>query len=209
MICLFFQSASCHCKLFVDVVLITGDRLGCLLRYVNNGLYLVGLDHRSREIRVFAVQRIDFASATNHRFEISESFNFDEFTGSAFQMVWGGPKHVAIRFTADQAPCVTERAWHSSQKVTSQDEGSAVLEMDVADLDKVKRWLLGFILTGLSPPTRSFGRRCWVGHAANDAKINLKIIFHIAPAPDQALACPRNEVPRLRANAFWPRPRCS
>ena len=114
------------------------------LWYVNNGLYLVGFDHRSQEIRVFAVQRIDFAGATNHRFEISESFNFDEFTGSAFQMVWGEPKHVAIRFTADQAPYVTERTWHSSQKITAEDDGSVVLEMEVADLDEVKRWLMGF-----------------------------------------------------------------
>ena len=114
------------------------------LWYVNNGLYLVGFDHRSLEIRVFAVHRIDVASATNRRFEISESFNFDEFTGSAFQMVWGEPQHVAIRFRADQAPYVTERTWHSSQRITPEDDGSVILEMDVADLDEVKRWLMGF-----------------------------------------------------------------
>ena len=114
------------------------------LWYVNNGLYLVGFDHRSQEIRVFAVHRIGAASATNRRFEISESFNFDEFTASAFQMVWGEPQHIAIRFSAEQAPFVTERTWHSSQKVTPEDDGSVILEMDVADLDEVKRWLMGF-----------------------------------------------------------------
>ena len=114
------------------------------LWYVNNGLYLVGLDHRSREIRVFAVQRISSASATNRRFEIPESFNFDEFTGSAFQMVWGEAQHVAIRFRADQAHYVKERTWHTSQKITAEDDGSVVLEMDVADLDEIKRWLMGF-----------------------------------------------------------------
>jgi hypothetical protein len=52
---------------------------------------------------VFAVHRIDSASATNRRFEVSESFNFEEFTGSAFQMVWGEPQHFAIRFRPDQS----------------------------------------------------------------------------------------------------------
>ena len=93
---------------------------------------------------MFAIHRIAAASATNRRFEISEAFNFDEFTASAFQMVWGEPQHVAIRFSAEQAPFVTERTWHSSQKVTPEDNGSVVLEMDVADLDEVKRWLMGF-----------------------------------------------------------------
>jgi predicted DNA-binding transcriptional regulator YafY len=114
------------------------------LWYVNNGLYLVGFDHRSQELRVFAVHRIDSATATNRRFEVPESFDFDEFTKSAFQIVGGEPQHVAIRFRADQAPYVMERTWHSSQKITPQDDGSVVLEMDVADLDEVKRWLIGF-----------------------------------------------------------------
>jgi WYL domain len=39
---------------------------------------------------------------------------------------------------------VTERTWHSSQKITAEVDGSVVLEMDVADLDEVKRWLIGF-----------------------------------------------------------------
>ena len=39
---------------------------------------------------------------------------------------------------------MTERTWHSSQKITAEDDGSVVLEMEVADLDEVKRWLMGF-----------------------------------------------------------------
>ena len=40
---------------------------------------------------MFAVHRIDSASATNRRFEIPESFNFGEFARSAFHLVWGDP----------------------------------------------------------------------------------------------------------------------
>jgi predicted DNA-binding transcriptional regulator YafY len=114
------------------------------LWYVNSGLYLVGLDHRSKEHRIFAVHRIGAASTTNHRFEIPASFDFDKFTESAFQMVWGEPQHVTIRFRNDQAPYVTERIWHPSQKITPKDDGSAILEMDIADIEEVRRWLIGF-----------------------------------------------------------------
>jgi predicted DNA-binding transcriptional regulator YafY len=125
------------------------------LWYVNNGLYVVGFDHRSQELRVFAVHRINSASVTNSRFEVPDSFNFDEFTKSAFQIVGGEAQHVAIRFRADQAPYVKERTWHSSQKITPQDDGSVILEMDVADLGEVKRWLIGFgsAAEAISPDT--------------------------------------------------------
>jgi proteasome accessory factor B len=114
------------------------------LWYVNSCLYLVGFDYRSTEHRIFAVHRIGMASMTNHRFKIPSSFDFDKFNESAFQMVWGEPQHVTIRFRADQAPYVTERTWHPSQKITSQDDGSVILEMDVADIEEVRRWLIGF-----------------------------------------------------------------
>ncbi|MCL2658960.1 MAG: WYL domain-containing protein [Acidobacteriaceae bacterium] len=114
------------------------------LWYANNGLYLVGFDHRSEENRTFAVHRIDSVSVTNLRFKIPKSFNFDEFSDSAFQMRWGEPHHVAIRFRADQAPYVTERTWHHSQKILPQDDGGVILEMDIADPEEVRRWLIGF-----------------------------------------------------------------
>ena len=59
-------------------------------------------------------------------------------------MVWGEPQHVTIRFRDDQAPYVTERIWHPSQKITPQDDGSVILEMDIADIEEVRRWLIGF-----------------------------------------------------------------
>ena len=53
------------------------------LWYVNNGLYLVGHDHRSEDLRVFAVERINSVSLTNRRFDPS-GFDFEKFSQSAF-----------------------------------------------------------------------------------------------------------------------------
>src|SRR6266568_2906213 len=86
------------------------------LWYVNNGLYLVGLDHLKHDIRVFAVERISAITVTNRRFEVPDDFVFEEFTKTAFQMIWGEPQTVRIRFSPDQAPFIAERTWHPSQK---------------------------------------------------------------------------------------------
>jgi predicted DNA-binding transcriptional regulator YafY len=114
------------------------------LWYVNNGIYVVGRDHRSSEIRTFAVERISAAKATNRRFEIPADFNFEEFTQSAFSVIYGEAKEVTIRFSPGQAPYVQERTWHPSQKIEKRADGSIELTMRVADLWEVKRWLIGY-----------------------------------------------------------------
>jgi len=112
--------------------------------YVNNGMYLVAHDHRSHELRLFAVERITAAKATNRRFEIPAEFNFEEFTKSAFSLIWGKPQDVKIRFSKEQAPYIRERTWHPTQMVKESDDGSIDFTMNVADLWEVKRWLIGF-----------------------------------------------------------------
>jgi len=114
------------------------------LWYANGGLYLVGWDHRSAEFRVFAIERIRSVSMTNRRFEPREDFDFDGLQKTAFNIIWGDPQRVCIRFSPDQAPYVAERTWHSSQKITTEPDGGIVLELAVANLWEVKRWLIGW-----------------------------------------------------------------
>jgi len=123
------------------------------LWYVNNALYVVGHDHLRNDLRVFAVDRIRSVSLTNRRFEIPEGFDFEAFTRSAFNMIWGETQEVKIRFSASQAPYIRERTWHPSQKIETEPDGSIILTLKVADLGEVKYWLIGFGVeaTVLSP----------------------------------------------------------
>ena len=114
------------------------------LWYVNNGIYLVARDHRSGEIRPFAVDRISAAKATKRRFEIPADFDFEKFTQSAFGLIWGDPQEVKIRFSSSQAPYIQERTWHPSQKIEKRADGSLDLTMQVASLWEIKRWLIGY-----------------------------------------------------------------
>jgi predicted DNA-binding transcriptional regulator YafY len=114
------------------------------LWYANNGIYLVAYDHRSGELRPFAVERISAVKATNRRFEIPADFDFEEFSESAFNVIWGDPQEVKIRFSPEQAPYIEERTWHPSQKIEKRANGGIDLTLHVADLWEVKRWLIGF-----------------------------------------------------------------
>jgi proteasome accessory factor B len=114
------------------------------LWYVNSGLYMVGHDHRENALRTFAVERIQSAKLTNRRFEIPPDFNFEEFQKTAFNVIWGEPQEVKIRFSPSQAPYIRERTWHPSQQIENEARGALILTLKVADMDEVKRWLIGF-----------------------------------------------------------------
>ena len=114
------------------------------LWYVNNGLYLVGHCHRDHDLRTFAVERIQSAKLTNRRFEMPPDFNFEEFRNTAFNVIWGEPQEVKIRFSPAQAPYIKERTWHASQRTVDEPDGSIILTLNVGDLWEVKRWLIGF-----------------------------------------------------------------
>jgi len=114
------------------------------LWYVNSGLYVVGFDKSKQDLRVFAVERIQSVVVSNKRFEVPSGFDFEAFKQTAFNMIWGDPQEVKIEFSAAQATYIRERTWHQSQKIEQQRDGSVVLTLHVADLDEVKRWLIGF-----------------------------------------------------------------
>ena len=108
--------------------------------YVNNALYVVGYGHLRNDLRVFTVDRIRSVSLTNRRFEIPEDFDFDAFTRTAFNMIWGETQEIKIRLSASQAPYIRERTWHPSQKIETEPDGSIILTPKVADSWEVKFW---------------------------------------------------------------------
>jgi proteasome accessory factor B len=102
------------------------------------------LDYRNQQFLAFAIERIRSVQLTNLRFSERADFDFDEWQKTAFNMIWGDPKPVKLRFSSVQAPYVRERTWHAAQKLIEQTDGSLIMEMSVGDLGEVRRWLLGW-----------------------------------------------------------------
>ncbi len=112
--------------------------------YRAGGLYVVGFDHKSGELRTFAVERIRQIAPTKERFEIPESFDFDSFIGSAFGVISEEATHVHLRFVSSVAPYVEERTWHPSQSLQRDASGALELQMEVGDSTELRSWILSF-----------------------------------------------------------------
>jgi predicted DNA-binding transcriptional regulator YafY len=112
--------------------------------YRSGGLYVIGHDHRSGEVRTFAVDRIGSAALGEERFKIPASFDFDAYTASAFGVVAEPATRVRIRFDPALALQVEERQWHPSQKLERLSGGGVELVLEVGGLAEVQSWVLSF-----------------------------------------------------------------
>jgi predicted DNA-binding transcriptional regulator YafY len=112
--------------------------------YRSGGLYVVGFDHKSEEIRTFAVDRIQQATATSRRFEPDPSFDFEATMASSFGVIAETPVQVRIRFERRWAGYVEERVWHSSQVLTPLADGRTLLTMTVGGTADLRTGILSF-----------------------------------------------------------------
>ena len=112
--------------------------------YHGGALYVIGHDHRSEEIRTFAVDRIRAIESTSDDFEIDPSFDFDAYTASSFGVVAEPTVPIRIRFSAQWASFVGEREWHASQKTEALPNGGLELTMEVGGSQELANWVLSF-----------------------------------------------------------------
>lgn len=112
--------------------------------YRSGGLYVIGHDHLSEEIRTFAIDRIREINETKERFRIPKSFDFDSYTASSFGVIAEPATHVKIRFAKAVRTYVEERTWHPSQMLETLPGGAIQLSMEVGDTTELRSWVLSF-----------------------------------------------------------------
>ena len=112
--------------------------------YHGGGLYVIGHDDHSDEIRTFAVDRIRRAEITDAPFEVAEDFDFDAYTASSFGVVAEPAEAVCIRFDAFWATHIRERQWHASQRIEPREDGGLDLHLEVGAGTELKSWILSF-----------------------------------------------------------------
>jgi len=112
--------------------------------YRSGGLYVVGLDHRSGEIRTFAIDRIRAIESRDARFTVRPEFDFDAYIGSSFGVIAEPAVPVRIRFDRRWATYVEERTWHPSQKLEKAPGGGVLLSMEVGGTAELRTWILSF-----------------------------------------------------------------
>ena len=114
------------------------------LWYAGGGLYLIAYDHRRREVRLFAVDRVRSLTVTDHPYQMSLGFDLDAYVQDALVIMRGRPIEVEIVFSKVTAAWAKDRIWHPSQQTTPLKDGRLRMTLQVADTRELVGWILSF-----------------------------------------------------------------
>jgi len=123
--------------------------------YYDETFYLIGHCAMRNDIRLFAIDRIEQVALTDATFEIPDDFDAETYMENSFGVFQGEPVKVRIRFSPESAGYVTEKTWHPSQSLTPESDGSILFTAEVAGIDEIKRWIMGWGCAAqvLEPPS--------------------------------------------------------
>jgi proteasome accessory factor B len=98
-----------------------------------------------RMIRTFGLNRIKELSRLDKGFVIDEDFDINEYLGKAWSLIPEGRLyHVKLRFSPEVAHNVAEVNWHRTQRVTFEDDVSAIVQFRIDGLEEITWWILGY-----------------------------------------------------------------
>jgi predicted DNA-binding transcriptional regulator YafY len=116
-----------------------------LLQIHEGTLYLTGYSYKSKNIRVWKVDRIKAAFNSDVTFSIPRDFDADDYIAGTFGIYSGEPrKRVRIRIDKADAKYVQEHYWHSSQHFDKQSDGSVIVSFNVPVVKSLLHWVLRF-----------------------------------------------------------------
>jgi predicted DNA-binding transcriptional regulator YafY len=114
------------------------------LMYFRGGLYLFAFVEEYKQIRTFAIERIESFEKTRETFDKPKDFSVESYLESAFGVVKEEPFDVEVVFNADIAEYVRSRVWHPSQQVREIGGGRISMKMHVGGEFELGSWILSF-----------------------------------------------------------------
>jgi predicted DNA-binding transcriptional regulator YafY len=115
------------------------------LFYNHRAWYVLGHCRMHKSVRSFNLNRIKQLKTTNRHFMNCKNFNLNEYLGRAWSMIPEGRLYnIKLQFLPKVANNVAKIQWHSTQKVTFQPDGSAILEFRVDGLGEITWWIIGY-----------------------------------------------------------------
>jgi len=122
------------------------------LVYWDGRLYVLAFVEEYKEMRTFAVDRVQSISLQEQRFTPSEipEVAFQHSLGVSE----GPPEHIEVAFEPRIATYIRERRWHASQQNKDRADGGVVVSLDVCNDWDLRKWILGFgpLARVLAPP---------------------------------------------------------
>jgi len=115
------------------------------LLYNNRAWYVLGRSNLQKSVRTFKLNRIKELKTTDKCFLDGEKFDVYDYLGRVWSMIPEGRIYnIKLRFLPRVADNVAEVQWHSTQKVTRNSDGSAIVEFRIDGLGEITWWILGY-----------------------------------------------------------------
>ena len=115
------------------------------LHFDRRAWYVIGYSSLHKDDRTFKLSRIAEIKMQFSRYARKEPFDIEEYIGSAWSLIPEGKiSHVKLLFSPKVAGNVAEVLWHRTQKVTWDENGSMIFEVDVDGLSEISWWIIGY-----------------------------------------------------------------
>jgi len=116
------------------------------LLFSRRSWYVIGRSSLHRTTRTFNVGRILDLEVLDTRFQIPRGFSIERYLRNAWHLIPepGPDQKVAIRFEKMVAQNVAEVAWHKTQALTFNDDGTLEFRVTVSGLNEISWWVLGY-----------------------------------------------------------------
>lgn len=106
------------------------------------GLYVVGHDEASNDIRTFKLERVEAAHQTNTSFTIPDTFDPKSYFADAWGIMPGNiTTDIQLRFSPNAAPYIKERIWHPSQVIIDGPANTIDLFLTLGDTREIQPWI--------------------------------------------------------------------
>ena len=115
-----------------------------IMPYVRSWQLIAYCENRQSVI-MFKVDRIQRATLLDETYEIADSFDPDQYMGSAWGVIrveGQPPEEVELKFAPDSGRWVAEEFWHKSQQVERQEDGSVIFRLTIPITPEFVNWLL-------------------------------------------------------------------
>ena len=114
------------------------------LWYASGGLYLVAYCHLRRDVRMFAVERIQSVTLTDHPYQMPLGFDLEAYVQDAHTVMRGPRITVELLFNKETTAWARDRIWHPSQRLTQLKDGKLRMTLTIADSRELVGWVLSF-----------------------------------------------------------------
>jgi predicted DNA-binding transcriptional regulator YafY len=106
--------------------------------------YVIGLCHRTSELRTFKIERIQGIELTAEHYFIPETWSIAEYLRSSWGIVREEEVAVSVAFSRAVAQRVRETRWHPSQQLETMADGRLLFRVKVAGVIEITPWILSW-----------------------------------------------------------------